>query len=444
MGFKHISIQIIIRIILLLLLLVFIAYLITFREVIKAIFTFPILVALIIELYRYLNKSNEDYIKFLNALANKDYTISFHGSNRSKSEANLYQNLEKIGTQFRTLNFDRELQFQHLQRLIQHIDIGIIAFDNEDKIHLVNKSFHDLFELPFIAKNQTLNKINPEFKAVLKNMQKGENKLIKKYSSGQSIELSLNASIYNFKKTNYKLISVKDIHGELDAKEQESFQKLISVLTHEIMNSVSPIVSLSSTLNDSLNNSDSLTNIKKESFKEAINAIHDRSRNLLNFTHEYRKLTKLPKAKLETIEVQNLIQKINKLYQAEFKSKKIQISLKFDHKSQELFADEYLIEQAIINLYKNSIEALTNTLNPRIDISTAILSNQQFCLQIRDNGKGISEEKLGKVFIPFYTDKEEGSGIGLSLCKQIMKLHSGKISIETKMNEFTAINLIFI
>lgn len=171
--------------------------------------------------------------------------------NRSKSDTNLYHNLEKIGTQFRTLNFDRELQFQHLQKLIQHIDIGIIAFDNHDKIHLVNKSFQDLFKLPFIAKNQPLNKLSPEF------------------------------------------------------------------------------------------------------------------------------------------------------------------------------------------------EAISNTINPRIDITTSILPNPQFCLQIRDNGKGISEEKLGKVFIPFYTDKEEGSGIGLSLCKQIMKLHSGKISIESKENEFTAINLFF-
>lgn len=309
-----------------------------------------------------------------NALANKDYTISYHEQtrsgarrsqpNRSKSDTNLYHNLEKIGTQFRTLNFDRELQFQHLQKLIQHIDIGIIAFDNHDKIHLVNKSFQDLFELPFIAKNQPLNKLSPEFEAIIKQMQIGENRLFRKYSSGQSIELSLSASVYEFEGNTYKLISVKDIRGELDSKEQESFQKLISVLTHEIMNSVSPIVSLSSTLNDSLNNSDSLTDIKIDSLKEAINAIHDRSRNLLSFTHEYRKLTKLPKPKFEIINVRELIKRINKLHQADFKNKNIQIHLNLDHKSQELYADEHLIEQAIINLYKNSIEALSNTINP--------------------------------------------------------------------------------
>lgn len=209
------------------------------------------------------------------------------------------------------------------------------------------------------------------------------------------------------------------------------------------MNSVSPIVSLSSTLNHSLNDIEKIEDLKIENLKEGINAIHDRSRNLLNFTHQYRKLTKLPQPIFENIEISSLIQKINKLYQEEFKHQNIKTDLQIDSNARELYADEHLLEQAIINIYKNAIEALTTSKNAIISIRSFITMDNQLCLQFTDNGHGISTDKLTKVFIPFYTDKDEGSGIGLSLCKQIMKLHGGRISIDSVVNEFTSVNLYF-
>lgn len=443
MIYKHYTIQIIIRVLLLLIVMAILVVGILYFEYIKSFFILLIILFQVIELIRFINKSNYDYINFLNALANKDYSASYPESKKGKSFNKLYTNFDKISKQFRTLNFERELQFENLQSLIKHIDIGIISFNEKDKIHLVNDSFKRIFNCPDLKSNQSLNKLNCDFTNIISSMKPGESQLYYWKLASQSSELSLNATNYKLKNKTFKLISIKNIHSELDNKEQESYQKLISVLTHEIMNSVSPIVSLSSTLNQILENSKEINELKIESLKEGIHAIHNRSRNLLNFTHEYRKLTKLPQPVFKKFEIQKCLEKIKHLHQKELKEGNISFQIKIDKDIKYIIADEGLVEQMLINIYKNAFEAAVNTNDSIIETKISSDEDNEICIQIVDNGKGISADKLSNVFIPFYTDKENGSGIGLSLCKQISKLHKGIITIDSVENQFTSINLYF-
>lgn len=443
MIYKNYTIQIIIRVLLLLIVIAAIVIGLLYFEYIKASFILLLLFYQVYELIRFINKCNYEYIRFLNALANKDYSASYTTNKRGKSFNKLYQSFDKISTQFRTLNFERELQFQNLKTLIKNIDIGIISFDDQDKIHLVNDAFKKVFNCPNLNSNQSINKLDSEFANMISSMKQGESKLFRFQSANQILELSLNATNYNLKNKIFKLISVKNIHSELDIKEQESYQKIISVLTHEIMNSVSPIVSLSSTLDQRLNNSKNLNELKIESIKEAIHAIHDRSRNLLNFTHEYRKLTKLPNPVFKKIDIRKSFDKLKKLYQEDLKKTNIGFEINVDRDIQFMYADEGMLEQMLINIYKNAFEATTNEEKPMIKTTVSNVDNNSICFQINDNGHGISPDKLSKVFIPFYTDKESGSGIGLSLCKQILKLHGGKITIDSVAYQFTSVKLYF-
>lgn len=443
MTFKHYTIQIIIRVFLLLIVMAILLIGLLYFEYIKSFFILIVLLFQVIELIRYINKINYEYINFLNALANNDYSASYTVSKKGKSFNKLYSSFDKISKQFRSLNFERELQFENLQSLIKHIDIGIISFNEKDKIHLVNNAFKKIINCPNLNSNQSINKLDSDFAYIISSMKQGDSQLFHWKSANQSSELSLKATHYKLKNKQFKLISVKNIHSELDTKEQESYQKLISVLTHEIMNSVSPIVSLSSTLDQSLEDSTEINELKIDSIKEGIHAIHDRSKNLLNFTHEYRKLTKLPQPVFKKIEIQKNLEKIKHLYQEELKEGNISFQIQIEKGIKYMIADEGLLEQMLINIFKNAIEATVNSHHPIIETKITSDDDKEICIQIMDNGQGISMDKLSKVFIPFYTDKENGSGIGLSLCKQISKLHKGIITIDSVENQFTSINLYF-
>lgn len=234
------------------------------------------------------------------------------------------------------------------------------------------------------------------------------------------------------------LFSVKNIQTELETNEVESHQKLIKVLTHEIMNSVSPIVFLNSTLKDKLTNK---TDVNIKSLDEGINAIHARSKGLLAFTNTYRKLTKSPTPVKTDINIQSIFNKLHILYLEEFRLHNVKFSLELTDGINFIFANENLLEQSLINIIKNSLEAVNKEINT-IVLSTSSLLNENY-IQIKDNGHGIHKDQMEKVFIPFYTNKENGSGIGLSLCKQIMKLHKGRVTIESEPEIGTIVKLFF-
>jgi signal transduction histidine kinase len=297
-----------------------------------------------------------------------------------------------------------------------------------------------------------LKDFSPELVQKLLTIRHGENTLIRVQEKDELLQLAIYATKFKIHNRTILLTSIKNIQDELEEKEMESWQKLIRVLTHEIMNSITPISSLSSTITMILK--DLSENLKEkdidaddiDTIKEvegALETIHKRTDGLLHFVNTYRDLTRIPTPTFSIFQVSKLLNNIKGLHAEEIKAKNIKCSINIEPNSLELSADEKLIEQVIINLVKNAIQALDSTQNPEIQLNAFLNQRGRITIQIIDNGQGILPNVLDKIFIPFFTTKPKGSGIGLSLSKQILRLHGGNITAYSEPEKTTKFTLTF-
>jgi two-component system, NtrC family, nitrogen regulation sensor histidine kinase NtrY len=282
----------------------------------------------------------------------------------------------------------------------------------------------------------------------------GGRDLIKIERNGEEIQLAIYAIELTMRGEEFKLISLQNIKSELEEKEMEAWQNLIRVLTHEIMNSVTPISSLAGTveseLGHQLKNGDDVNTITNEEIQDlylAVQTIHRRSDSLIKFVSDFRNLTRLTMPKLAQTKVRDLLDHVLMLLKYEIERGEIKLTYKVEPKNLEVLVDKEQIEQVLINLVKNAIQALEE--NDEMDkeklliISANGLENNSVSISITDNGPGIEEDALKKIFIPFFTTKKSGSGIGLSLSKQIMRQHKGSISVKSVINQGTEFVLRF-
>jgi signal transduction histidine kinase len=264
------------------------------------------------------------------------------------------------------------------------------------------------------------------------------------------VQLSIHATEFRMRGEEYVLVSFQDIHPELEQKEIESWQKLIRVLTHEIMNSITPISSLASTVSSMLNEYKSsnpqITADEKEGLEDilhAISTIESRSKGLLNFVEIYRNLTRIPKPNFRYFSVSELFDRSLELLQPKISEYNILIKIKIFPKDLKILADPDLIDQVVINLLLNAVDAIKEVPDPQITIVASTNLNNRTTIEFADNGKGIKQDILDKIFMPFFTSKKTGSGIGLSLSRQIMQMHKGSISVRSKPDEGALFTLVF-
>ncbi|MGA9292265.1 MAG: HAMP domain-containing sensor histidine kinase [Ignavibacteriaceae bacterium] len=268
--------------------------------------------------------------------------------------------------------------------------------------------------------------------------------MVKIVDNNELIQLSIFAAEFKLRDKYIILVSLNNIQSELEEKEMEAWQNLIRVLTHEIMNSITPIVSLSSTVNNMLENSDKmLTEEDIEEFKAAVGTIEKRSKGLIHFVDDYRNLNRVPIPQFQIFKISLLFERIKNLLHEQLAEKNISFVSAVEPDNLEIMIDPDLIEQVLINLILNSINAFDGIPNPGIKLLGIIDNRGMINIQVIDNGKGIPEDLQEKIFIPFFTTKKEGSGIGLSLSKQIMKAHKGGISVKSQVNNGTTITLKF-
>jgi two-component system nitrogen regulation sensor histidine kinase NtrY len=262
-----------------------------------------------------------------------------------------------------------------------------------------------------------------------------ERALVKVYDNGELLYLALYATEFRLAGQDISLVSIQNIQSELEKTEIEAWQKLIRVLTHEIMNSITPISSLASTMNELIGETFSGMTSDSESdqetlddIRQAIKTIQKRSQGLLHFVDAYRNLTLIPQPNFQIFPLHELFERVEKLMQANIEEKGIDFEAKVEPKSLELTADPELIEQVLINLLLNALQALEQRQDPQIRLEARLDDRGRILIQVKDNGPGISKENLDKIFIPFFSTKDGGSGIGLSLSRQIMRLHKGTIN----------------
>jgi len=399
----------------------------------------------IILLIYYLTRTNRSLNNFLKSVKYLDPSRGISEGDKSFDLLNLTYN--EIIDSIQKVKIEKEAEHQYFRNTIEHIGIGLISFNESGDIELFNSAARDLSGIKFIRNIRDLDKSIPGISELMFSLKQGHSKMFKVVSGDEIMKLSIRKTVFKIQAKTVNLVSLQNIRTELEEEEIEVWKKLISVLTHEIMNSVSPIKSLTSTVIKMFEKSSISTGLETSANNEdillALKTIQKRSKGLISFVEIYRNLTKIPLPVFNEIELKNLLDEIIILMKSQMKSSGIYCSADVIPENLRLVADEKLITQVMINLIKNSVESLNNKKDGKIQIKAFLSPQSETIIQVIDNGAGIPADFIDKVFIPFFTTKENGSGIGLSLTRQIMKLHGGTIEVSSKPGFDTVFSLKF-
>jgi nitrogen fixation/metabolism regulation signal transduction histidine kinase len=403
-------------------------------------------------LIHYVDRTNRVINSFLESIRYSDFSRTFQVDDSSSSFGKLKQSFNEVIKNFQKVKAEKEESYFYLQSVIQHIGIALIAYRRDGSVEMINNTTKKLFQVSSLSNISELEKVSPELVEKLLSVKHGENTLLRIQDKDDILQLAIYATEFTIRDRTIILTSIKNIQAELEEKEMESWQKLIRVLTHEIMNSITPISSLSSTvtliiddLKETLKEKGADEDIldSVDDVENAFQTIHKRTDGLLHFVNTYRNLTTVPQPQLTIFSVKELFDNIKKLHEEQLGGSNISCEIDVHPETLELTADEKLIEQVLINLLKNSMQALADKDGARIILKGFINKRGRVTLQVIDNGTGILPDVLDKIFIPFFTTKADGSGIGLSLSKQIMRKHGGNLSAYSEPNKETIFTLTF-
>ena len=395
----------------------------------------------------YVEKTNRDLSRFLGSIEHSDFSQTFGNSPLGSSFKELSQAFNNVIMKFQAARSEKEEHLRYLETVMQHVGVGLISYSQNGEVQFINNAAKRLLKITHLNNISALSKVSVQLTQLLFDLQAGDRQTIRIVDENDFIQLIIYATEFKLRDQKYILISLQNIQSELEEKEMEAWQQLIRVLTHEIMNSITPISSLASTIQDILkNNMDQQIYSETESLDDinsAVNTIQKRSEGLIHFVNSYRNLTRIPKPNFQIFRLDTLFQRIRNLMGRELNEKGINFSLSVKPESLELTADPELIEQVIINLLINAEQSLESQNNAELVLAASLDERGKILIKITDNGPGIPEEVLEKIFIPFYSTKKNGSGIGLSLSRQIMRAHGGNIRVISKLREETVFTLRF-
>ena len=373
--------------------------------------------------------------RVIGSIRHGDFMLNFSAAGRSEVERKMVESLNEVILRFRTDLSEKQEKHQYFETLLDTVDTSMLVADKQGIVMWMNRAGVQDLCGHAIHQLDELKVLNPDFPLLLSTLQPGEVKVIRIYKEEVMQDLAVTVTEYSTPAADLRLINLKNIRSILEENEMEAWQKLVRVLTHEIMNSITPIISLSDTLCERAIQQ----GMEEESLMlQGMKTIHRRSRGLMVFVENYRKLSRLSTPMLAPVEVGELLGDIKKL----FPSSKVRYIYKVEDESRKLMIDRSQMEQVLINLLKNASEACMDQPNPEVVVETDYQAeNHIFRLSVTDNGCGILPEVVDRIFIPFFTTKPTGSGIGLSLCKQIMTLHGGSIRVKSELGKGSCFTL---
>ncbi len=441
--FKNFKVKVAIRILLLMVFILLLFYFILNTVFYITMFILGVVIILIfVDLITYVDQTNQDFTAFLMGIKYEDFSATYSGHHKGKSFGELYDAFNQINRKFLDIRSQTEAHYQYLQTIVEHVEVGLLCIDDKGEVVLINKNFKSMLKKPFLKNIDALQQMDLGLFEAIRDIGPGERELIKININNQLLQLSLRSTEFKLQAQQYKLISLQNIKNELEVQELDAWQKLIRILTHEIMNSVAPIVSLTSTMNDMIGEGgEALSADEVRDVKTALEAIQKRGQGLMRFTETYRNLTRIPPPKFQLLDAKMLVQRVYTLLKPVFQENNIQTELLLPKGNVFCQADVELIEQVLINLLKNAIDALKGQADAAISIGTHKAPDGKAVIRVTDNGPGIPAEVQEQVFVPFYTTKEEGSGIGLSLSRQIMRMHKGQIELQSAEGQGTTVTL---
>jgi nitrogen fixation/metabolism regulation signal transduction histidine kinase len=355
----------------------------------------------------------------------------------------------KATRHFKKIRQEKEAEFQYLRNIVQHIGIGIITFKKSDgEIQIFNTAAKRILRVSSMENIEELELISSEFYEAIQKLTTGGRDLLRLYLGEDIMQLAIYVIELNLRGDEYKLISLQNIQSELEENEMAAWQNLVRVLTHEIMNSITPISSLSDTVKQEIaeyvQSGQPVDGEALQDFEIAISAIQKRSEGLIRFVQDFRNLTQIPDPKFSHVLVDELVKEVMTLLKTDIENSGVEIIIDLEPSNISINADKELISQVLINLIKNALEAFdSNSSNRFIKLSARFSEKSRPIITVEDNGSGIDEDALQRIFIPFYTTKKKGSGIGLSLSRQVMRQHQGSLTVKTEMDKGTTFFLRF-
>lgn len=384
---------------------------------------------------------------FFESIQYRDFSRWFNDTVGPEDIRELRKGFNKIHETFKQINKEKEAQHLYLQKILELLDTGILAYNTESgQVLWINDAFKKTLNIPSMKTIQFIENRKPELfkKIFLSNHSKGN--ILSIESENSKIQILISSTIFNIEEEAFQLIVIQNIDEPLNQSESEAWKKLLSVMTHEIMNSIAPISSLATTLENKvrLNLENKQENpLEIDDLKLSIESIRSRSEGLMKFAKTYRGLNKITKLNISEVKLAELLENIANLLHPSLDKKDIELEIAIDIPEAKIKIDRHLIEQVLINLILNAMEACGESESPKIVLSAEKNIDGKTIIKVTDNGIGIPKEIIDNIFIPFFSTKKKGTGIGLSLCKQIMIMHKGKIHIKTIEGKGTIISLIF-
>jgi signal transduction histidine kinase len=407
----------------------------------------PIVIFQLYDLFRLLKKTQDEVMDFATTIHYRDFSRNFNVKQAPYELQPLREGFNEINSTFRDISREKEIQYMYLQKILELIHTGILSYRVSDgEIVWINQAWKKMMNIPYLKNINALENRDANTYEAIMTLTVGESQVIKLISEKKHIKVLLSATAFQTEGQLFKLIAFQNINEALDETEAEAWRKLLSVMTHEIMNSVAPISSLAETLKTRVQQFASSHPPANEGLIEdlglGIETIKRRSEGLLKFAETYRNLNKIVKPNLKKVYVRDLFENLYHLMQPTLEQKEIDLEVILKEPDLMIEVDPNLIDQVLINLVINAMEAVKEQNQPRIILS-AFQEYQKPYIKLADNGVGITPELLEQIFIPFFSTKKGGSGIGLSLCKQIMLLHKGNIQVQSKIGEGSVFVLSF-
>lgn len=387
----------------------------------------------IVEMYKFQKKTHDELEQFLQSVQYRDFSRYFDIRKGDSDVRILRQGFNEINSTIKTISREKEMQYLYLQKMLELVDTGILLYKEKDgEVLWMNESLKKMLDIPFLRTIHSLEKRNSALYHEVLGLKVGSSQVFSLSRNLITSKVLLSATAFQTEDIFFKLVAVQNVNEALDENEVQSWQKLLSVLTHEIMNSVAPISSLADTLKKRIQMPADASLLAD--LEQGIDTIKNRSEGLIRFTETYRNLNKITSLQKKEVLIRDLFENIYRLMEPTLEQKGIELDIILKNPNISFMADAHLMEQVLINLVLNAIEAVKTVENPLITLS-ADRENHRTEIRVTDNGSGMPEEIIDKIFVPFFSTRKKGSGIGLSICKQIVLLHKGTLKVRSKEGE---------
>ncbi len=433
--FKRYQERILIRVLVMFLLLSLASFLLVKGMYSQLMIVLAFVIFSLIDFYNFHRKAQQEVEQFVEAIHYRDFSRYFDVKEAPIELQSLRHGFNEINSTFKLMGREKETQYQYLQKILELVNTGILSYEPKSgEVGWMNESFKNMLGVPYLKTINSLERRDANLYQEILAVRPGQNKIVSLTKDKNVYKTLMAATAFQTDGRVYKLVAFQDVNEALDETEAKAWQRLLSVMTHEIMNSVAPISSLAETMLHRLQESARLLQGQPgalEDLELGIGTIQRRSEGLMKFAETYRSLNKITTLNLKKVYARDLFENLHVLMEPTLEQKNIEMDILLLDTDISLEVDRNLIEQVLINLVVNAIDAVKENAEPRITLAAYAGSSGRTIIKVGDNGMGMSPEVMDNIFIPFFSTKKSGSGIGLSLCKQILLLHKGNIQVQS-------------